>query len=203
MANHGKKQRRDLVRPPTLRTPTVLPEGPRLYKEARDKGYRGPVSAPPAGFVGATTSVTEWMIYWAIAKVLGEPADPRQPPFIGYPPLWYYQSEQFGGRRMAGGAVVDFVVSGGRGGRGRDIGFRLQTERFHLYASAEVHFKDQAQLWQLSASMQVIDIYDQDFLNDPSGQAAIVAVKDALAGRTEPNPISDGTTQRVTRQRWR
>lgn len=192
-------RRRELVRPPVLRTPTVIPQGPRLYKEPKDKGFRGPVADPPKGFVGAHTSESEWMVYWGLAKVLGVPQEPREPPWLGYPPIWYYQSEFAGGRKMAGGAVVDFVVAGGAQGRDQDIGFRLQTERFHIYADSDTHASDQAQLWNLSSSMRIVDLYDQDFLQDPTGQAVIILIKDALAGRIEPNPITDGTTMRVTR----
>ena len=198
-----KKTQRDLVRPPIIRTPTVLPRGPKLYQEAKDKGYRSPIAEPPPGFVGAHTSISEWVVYWGLSKVLGFPEDPRQPPFIGYPPVWYYQSEQLGGRRQAGGAVVDFVVAGGNRYRHEDVGFRLQTERFHLYADTDTHFADQVQLWRLSENMEVIDLYDYTFLPDPTGQAVIIVLKDALAGRVEPNPITDGTTQRVTRLNWR
>lgn len=202
MDKPGKiKKQRDLVRPPLLRTPTLIPRGPKLYQEPKDKGYRSQFNDPPPGFVGAHTSLTEWHVYLAMSKVLGVPMDARQQPWIGYPPIWFYQSEQMGGRRQAGGAVVDVVVAAGQKSTDQ-IGFRIVTERFHIYADSDTHFHDQRQLETLSSYMRVVDIYDQDFLPDPTGQACIILIKDALAGRYEPNPITSGTTQRVTRINW-
>lgn len=133
-----------------------------------------------------------------MSKVFGVPINPHEPPWLGYPGVWWYQSEFMGGRKMAGGAVVDFVVEAGQKSD-QQIGFRLVTERFHLYADAETQASDQLQLWRLSEHMRVVDLYDQDFLQDASGQTAIVLIKDALAGRIQPNPNTQGTTQRVTR----
>ena len=190
--------RRDVARPPRLRTPAALPRGPRLYSEPKDKGYIGPVSEPPPGFVQGTTSETEWRVYHAIARVLGEPEDPYSPPFIGSPGSWAYQKAWDDGRRQAGGSVIDFLVYGG-GRSDDDVAFRVQTEHFHLYADASVHEKDAIQLARLTEFMRVVDLYDQDFMFDPTNQATIILIKEALAGNTFPNPITNGTTQRATR----
>lgn len=195
-----KKERRDLVRPPRLRTITAVPRGPRMYA-LKEGHYKGPLTEPPPGFVSATTSASEWVLYWAMFKALDIPADPRMPPFMGYPPIFYYQSEQFGGRQMAGGAVVDYVIQGGAK-TSQNIGIRLVTERFHIYNGEDVHWHDTNQLWRLSERMRIIDIYDQDFLPDKTGAAAVALIKDGIAGRTTPNPMTDGTTQRVTRMKW-
>ena len=193
-----KRGTRDLYRPPRLRTPPAMPTGPRLYREPKDKGYVGPVADPPPGFVVGTTSKTEWLIYHALSKIMGYPQDPRQPPFIGMPGVWRYQRAFEGGRRERGGAVLDFVVLSGAKSR-QDVAFRIQTEHFHIYASSEIHMNDVLQFERLSETMLVIDLYDQDFAFDPTNQAAIILIKRALNGEIEPNPMTDGTSQRVTR----
>lgn len=193
-------RRRDVSRPPRLRGPAVLPRGPRLYSEPKDKGYRGPVSEPPPGFVTGNTSFTEWMVYHAMSKVMGVPEDPRQPPFIGAPGMWTYQKAWDEGRRQPGGSVIDFIVySGDRSDE--DVAFRVQTEHFHIYSGAEQHAHDLMQFYRLAGFMRVVDLYDQDFVHDPTNQACIVLIKDALAGSTFPNPLTNGTTQRATRKR--
>lgn len=195
-----KAERRDNVRPPTMRTPAALPRGPRLYRTPKDLGYKGPVSEPPPGFVTGTTSKTEWSVYHALAKITGLPTDPRQPPFMGAYGVWEFQQAFAGGRSTPGGAVIDFIVRAGRWSD-QDVALRIQTERFHLYTTAEKQFSDQAQLERISASMRVIDIFDQDFVWDPTGQAIIVLLKDSLSGSTFPNPNTAGVTERGTRIR--
>lgn len=197
-----KRSNRDVYRPPRLRTPSALPTGPRLYREPKDKGYVGPVSDPPPGFVVGTTSKTEWMVYHAMAKVIGYPTDPRQGPFIGFPGMWSYQKAWDEGRRMAGGSVIDFVVySGARSNQ--DVAFRIQTEHFHIYADGDQHAHDKLQYERLSQYMLTIDLYDYSFAFDPTNQATIILIKRALNGEIEPNPITDGTSMRVTRANYK
>ena len=173
-----------------------------MYREAADRGYKGPTADPPAGFVRGTTSKTEWMIYHAMSKVLGYPTDPREPPFIGFPGVWAYQKAWDEGRRMAGGSVVDFVVySGARSNQ--DIFFRIQTEHFHIYASDAQQAHDKLQFERLSQYAQTIDLYDYNFAFDPTNQAAIILIKRALNGEIEPNPMTDGTSMRVTRAAYK
>ena len=75
--------------PPKLRTPARLPRGPEwLHLPVQKLGGPGD---PPPGFVGATNSAVEWMVYWALSKVFGRPEDPRKPPFDGAWPDWTYQ----------------------------------------------------------------------------------------------------------------
>lgn len=129
---------------------------------------------------------------------MGAPQDPRQGPFIGAPGLWAYQKAWDEGRRQAGGSVIDFMVYAG-GRTDHDVAFRIQTEFFHLYASADQQAHDLLQLHRLNEYMRVVDLYDQDFPWDVTNQAAIILIKEALAGNTFPNPINNGTTQRATR----
>lgn len=192
------RKQRDTSRPLRIRTPAALPTGPRLYKEPKHGGYVGPVTAPPPGFIGPWNSRTEWMVYHAIARVIGQPEDPRQPPFIGAPGLWKYQKVWDEGRAQAGGSVIDFVVFAGPRSSD-DVAFRIQTEYFHVFGTAKQQITDALQYERLSQYMRVVDLFDQDFAFDDTNQACIILVKEALAGNTFPDPIVAGTAQRVSR----
>lgn len=175
-------------RPPRLRRPSRLPTGPRLYRLSTDPTrIVGPGEAP-TGFVGATTSKSEWIIYWALAKVLGDPPDPRRPPYFGGRD-WGYQIAALGAfTRQLGSAVIDFVVFRPE----EQIGIRIQTSRFHDAAGPTQQGYDALQVVALGRRYRVIDIFEQDFIDDPTGQAAVVVVKEAL-GLTQRAPtISTG-----------
>jgi len=199
--NMNNRNRRDLIRPPILRSPPMTPRGPLLTREPADKGYQGKAAVPPDNFVGGNNSQYEWQIYHALAKVTGEPKDPRMPPFIGAPGIWSYQKAWDDGRHMPGGSVIDFVVYAGGHSR-NTIAVRVQTEHFHIFASQDVQAYDMLQYWRLSEFFQVIDVYDSDFAWDPTNAAACSVVADMLAGKVFPNPITNGTSQRVARQKF-
>lgn len=169
-----------------------------MYRPTKRGGYVGPVTEPPPGFVRGTTSASEWMFYHALAKVMGFPEDPRQPPFIGMPGIWSYQKAFDEGRRQAGGAIIDFIVYAGDRSF-QDVAFRIQTEYFHIYADQEVQTHDQLQKERLSAFMRVVDVYDNDFVWDQTNAACIVLIKEALAGQQFVDPIAAGTAERITR----
>lgn len=188
-------------RPPRLRRPPAIPTGPRLYGVTREPERLGGPGSPPAGFVGATTSASEWVVYWALAKALGTPADPRQPPFLGGEG-WTYQAPYNGGNDVLGGSIIDFVVYAGASRNDpllpfEDVGIRVQTERFHVFASAGTQAADLDLKVGLSHVLRVADVYEQDFIGDRSGQAAIILVKRAMAGIEAINPITGGTARRV------
>ena len=182
---------------PNLRAFPALPRGPRLYKEPKFHGYVGSWMTPPPGFVNGNNSMYEWMIYKAIAYVLGYPEHPEHPPFIGFPGLWSYQKAFDQGRHMPGGSVIDFMIYGGGRNNGGDMGIRVQTEFFHIFTDSVKHTYDELQRWRLAQFMTVIDLFDQDFAFDPTGQAAVKLIKRALAGEYSPDPLSTGTAQRV------
>lgn len=179
---------------PRLRTPPAIPTGPRMYRPPRMKGYIGGPGQPPPGFVVGQTSGSEWVIYWAMAKVFGEPADPRQPPYFGAPGTWGFQV----GGRQQGQSVIDFVVYPNPRSRNLRYAFRIQTEYFHNYADSDVQAYDMMQMWRLSEYNVVIDLYDYEFMYDQTGQAAIILIKRALAGETwSPVTNNSSAIQRV------
>lgn len=133
------------------------------------------------------------MVYLGLSKVFGQPAEPRTPPFEGADGLWGYQI----GSRRQGSSVVDFVVFPNPRSFGLRMGFRIQTEYFHNYADAEVHAYDMMQLWRLSQYNVVVDLYDYEFADDPTGQAVIILLKRALNGELWAPTGSTGIVQRV------
>jgi hypothetical protein len=135
----------------------------------------------PERFTGGTVSVTEYYIYWALEKLLGPEAEGR----------WGYQVSFFGGRHNPGGAVVDFVIYR----EDRDIGVRVQTYRFHQSADAEKQAHDREQLYRLfSDTFTVVDVYEEDFIYDPTGQAAIQLMIDILNDNFRLDPLTSGLT---------
>lgn len=188
--------RRSQTRPIPLRSFPVLPEGPELYQQKEGLGLHYGPGEPPAGFLTYTNSKTEWQIYWALAKIIGQPKDPRKPPYIGWPGLWTYQKPYEGGRRLAGGQVIDFLVYHPATSHGA-IAIRIQTERYHIMTDAAKQAKDRMLLIRLSDQFRVVDLYEQDFINDPSGQAAIIETKRALYGGSTSNPIRSGRARRL------
>lgn len=123
-------------------------------------GY-GPGDAPEQ-FRGGTTSISEWYIYWALEQIRGPEGEGD----------WSYQQSFLGGRRIYGGAIVDFVLWE----KGYAIGLRIQTFYFHL-ASPLQSIKQATDLEQKVAlenggDLYVVDIYEQNYIHDPSGNAA-------------------------------
>lgn len=186
-----------LTSPPklkTLRTKTVIPQGPRFVPKMTE--VPGP-GDPPPGFLTGQNSLTEWYVYWAFQKIFKEPRDPRQPPFYGGYPFWAYQKAEIGGFvRSLGSAVVDFVAYQG----GDTLGIRVQTERFHVYADARKQAYDALQRATLErAGIRVIDMYDTQVLGDPSGQKCIVNLKQILNRIELVNPDIAHTAFRASR----
>jgi hypothetical protein len=192
-AGRGKQRLQGYRSIPRLRQPPVLPEGPRLYKVPRDRGYRSEFKNPPPGFVNGQTSPQEWMVYLGLWKVMGLAGDPRTPPFEGYPGVFGYQ---VGGSQL-GQSKIDFVVYPVRQSRGLRYAFRVQTEYFHNFVDAEKQAYDLLQAWRLSEYNVVVDLYDFEFAEDPTGQAVCILLADALAGRLWQAPGTTGEAMRV------
>lgn len=191
--------RKNNSRPPSSRRFNVRNFGPRFLQLDKRARLEGGPGEPPPGFLSFTTSKDEWYVYWGMAKVFNDPPYPRKPPYTGGV-RWRYQKAIDGGRRVSGGAVVDFVVgddlTGERLYRER-IGIRVQTERFHVYALQRIKAYDLNQAFQLSKQMRVIDLYSQDFIKDPTGNAIVRLLHDTLAGTSSRNPATSATATRA------
>lgn len=158
---------------------SVIPQGPKILSADINAAIRteGP-GDPPAGFIGGTNSVSEWYIYWALEKLLGPEGQ-----------YWTYQSSYLGGRHIRGGAVVDFVVFTPR----YNIGLRIQTFYFHLAAGSYKQADDYTQRTNLeSYGLKIIDIYEQTYIGDTTGKAALYVTQLALQGIELPNPRAYG-----------
>jgi hypothetical protein len=196
----GPKPRRVQSRPPTQRTPTIRPRGPRLYTQPEVK-IDFPGEPPPAFLAGELHgSRSEWPIYAGVWKALGcEPKDGyRRGPFDGDPEgKFFYQNPEMGGRSKSGGAVVDFAIPGGDGRD--DIFFRIQSYRFHLATTPENIGTDTIQKALLTNDARVIDLYEQDYLH-LKGSQLVIFVKQALGMIQRASPIT-ATTARQERYR--
>lgn len=187
------------ARPIRLRTGAVRPTGPRLYRVTKKMVRLGGPGAPPPNFVGGANSASEWHWYWASMRVLDPQTDPRQPPFYGGQ-QWSYQSPQLGQfTRALGSAVADFVYHLGE----TLLIMRIQTGYFHLTAPAAKQAIDTVQLRNLMGmaaghmTVEVVDIYDVNFLSDTSGQSAIVLLKESLGLIRRVDPIVAGVARVV------
>lgn len=148
---------------------------------------------PWPNFVGAHTSLSEQMIYHALARVTGDPPEPEKPPYAGGVG-WTYQDPLLGGRLNVGGSVCDFLVQYG----GNEVCIRLQSERYHVFAEVA---KRMDELFEKSHSTATtIDIYEEDFVADCTGEAACRVVADALALRESGDPGYRGTAQPTRRR---
>ena len=183
------------MRIPRLRRPPAQPTGPKWVGVNVQKQVVGGPGAPPPGFISPANSKTEWMVYWALAKIFGNPIDPRLPPFEGGRPDWTYQAAYNGGAGTLGGTTIDFIVESGR----QPTAFRIVTEYYHIFTDRRKQVGDELQKIAIADRYQVIDLYDQDFINDLTGQAAIQVIKMGLAMIERPDPILVGTSLRGSR----
>jgi hypothetical protein len=189
----GKQQLQGFRSIPRIRTLPAIPEGPRMYKTPRDKGFISEFKNPPPGFATGQNSPLEWMVYLAFWKILGLSGDARTGPFEGFPGILGYQ---VGGSAL-GQSKIDFVVYPNRRSRGLRYAFRIQTEYFHNFTDNEKQVYDIMQSWHLSEYNVVVDIYDYEFAEDPTGQAVCILLKRALNGELWSPPGATGYAMRV------
>lgn len=161
---------------------SLMPTGPFVLGLGLKPIVQGGPGEPPAGFVGGTTSKSEWYMYWAYEILLGKEGE-----------FWGYQQSFLGGRHNPGGAVADFVLYMPK----QNIIVRLQTWRFHFALGAEKIATDMEQKINLFSPFGeeiVVDVYEQDFIWDETGKAVLEVCKDSIEGREWNNPLATGTT---------
>jgi hypothetical protein len=180
-------------RPAKIAKDPIRRYGPRFLRQFADPDVVPNYCEPWPDFVTATTSLSEQMLYAALAIVHGDPAIYWKPPFVGGL-RWRYQTNLNGGRLMKGGQVCDFEVDWG----GETLCIRLQSERWHVMAE---HAKQVADLFNKTNTQGIItkDVYEQDFVGDCSLRAAVIVIKQILQGFESPNPIMFGTARQVRR----
>lgn len=180
-------------RPPRLRRIPRTVRGPKgLGLWITPERVVGP-GEPPPGFVSGTTSRSEWVAYWAMAKIFEDPPDPSVPPYEGGM-NWKYQVPFEGGRSKRGGSVMDFLVTL----PAEMIGIRLSTERYHEAVDPRKKAFDRAQAMSLEKrNVRVEDLYEQDIIADTTGNAAIRRIIELLGGWDRVSPSRAGTFRRV------
>jgi hypothetical protein len=156
------------------------------------------VSGPglmPEAFKSGKTSQSEWVLYWAMCKVHGTPEDPRVGPFEGdhgSPPKWSYQ-KYLPILGVTGKTNVDFIAYLGP----KMIGIRLESERFHMEADPIQKALDE---WLMTHNFnvhQIVNIYEQDYMADMTGNAACIVMANASKGIGSQGPLKLGNYWRV------
>lgn len=165
-----------------------------MYHRGSEPIYQTAFMTPPPGFVMAHTSATEWMCYLALSIITGLPKTPFSPPFVGGPPKWVYQKAEQGGR-VPGGSVSDFVVLNTNGTA--QIGIRVETERFHIWTDGATQQKDIYIASHLKTVNKIVRVYDQHFIDDPTGEKVCRIMALAIKGIELPSPIFFGTAERI------
>lgn len=137
--------------------------------------------AAPYGFVTGGRSASEWPLYWALEHLLG-------PEWKGG---WEYQGHSASNAQVRGFARVDFIIFQPE----VDKGVRVQAYRFHLNVDAAKQAYDEEQyLATHNKYFRVIDVWEQDYLNDETGQAAIQLMLQVINGVERINPLSGNFT---------
>lgn len=130
-------------------------------------------------FATGTTSRDEGYFYWALLKLIGPEREPGKNGLV-----WYYQSKV---GQNSGSAVVDFVIEGV--GPNPQIGIRIVTPHFHINAGARKRASDfEQQFYLLDNNMLVVDVFSQNYINDPTGRAVLKAAAAAIEGRPDFGP---------------
>lgn len=169
---------------PPSQSSSRIPVGPRALMASLLQPQRiSGCGNPPAGFIGGSNSLSEWLFYCALTKELGPEGD-----------QWTYQSSYLGGRYQRGGAVVDFVIFTPR----YNIGVRIQSFYYHVAANTEKQVSDYEQRMALERyGLRIVDVYEQDYIHDLTGNAARRLIRLALAGEEMPNPRAYGVVREL------
>lgn len=157
-----------------VREPAVFRRGEGLYKFYREPIIVDWPATPPPGFLNGNNSVSEWWCYVAYSRILGPEGR-----------LWGYQVPAAGGRKIPGGAVVDFVLN-----LGTRYAVRVQTIRFHIAVPQWKQEYDRQQRRTLEdAGFRVIDLWEPRFIFDRTGRATMYVCRLSTNGIELPPPF--------------
>lgn len=163
---------------PTPPRQTQRPGVPGFARQAVHTTHPDSIEAFAAQFMGPTTSKSEGYIYFVLLKLKGEP---------GYEGAWGYQI----GSRGLGNAVIDFVVWD----QTPELALRVWTSHFHTTVGTRIkQFDERSKRALERQGYKVIDLFEEHFINDPSGRAAFAVTRDALRGVQRPNPATTRTS---------
>lgn len=191
--------RRRPQRPPLPASAPARPRGPRLYAPTKGGTKRNNVFVDvPDDFPG---SVPEWRVYCAAFKAYNIDADPRDypsaPDYRGVEGQFSYQDPFEGGRiGGAGGQVFDFVFYSTRHGVAMVV--RVQGSYWHTERGNKQQVNDALLLTRASRYYEVRDIYDYEVMADDTGEAAVMTLKNLLAGNEGENPITANVARQMT-----
>jgi hypothetical protein len=182
-------------RPKKLTRSPVRKLGPRIFRRGVKATLGNDWCTPWPGFIGATNSLSEQMIYAALAIFFHDRERFWLPPYDGGI-NWKYQTKIGGGRLFKGGQVCDFEVTYNN----EQMCLRVQSLKWHIMVDAAKKMLD---LFLKAGTKDLIirDIFEQDFVWDCTLKAAVRVVAATLAGKESANPGSLGTA-RQTRRLW-
>ncbi len=156
-----------------LRREVIEEDGPEAF-----------VQSNPGLFATGSTSRDEGYGYWVLLKYIGKERETGKNGMI-----WYYQSKT--GEKGGAFATLDFVVENGA----RTIGIRVVTPWFHIQAGPSKRAFDMEQIAFLTGQgVDVVDVYSQNYVNDPTGRAAM---------KTFINAVSDVPDRLPLDRHWR
>ena len=179
---------------PGLRRKPFRKFGPDIYQLDKEAEIIDGPGEPPVDFLSGKTSKPEWMLYWGMSKVHGVPVDPRIGPYEGdHGGIWAYQ-RYFPILGITGKTNVDFVYYGG----GYWIGIRLQSEKHHLMTDAAQQVLDEYLGSHNPGLDQIVDVFEQHFLSDPTGDAACKVMALASKGIGYESYLRTGGTFRIS-----
>lgn len=124
----------------------------------------GPGQRPDTGILAVAT-MPEWYVYWALER-LGKKPDTD----FSYRAKTAYTS-------LSTDTQLDFTMLDGSG-----IAIEVQGTFWHYEQGAAKIVQDMVRSGALSRQWTVINIDEDDIVGDPTGQAAIYMVREALQG---------------------
>ena len=163
---NASKQRRSFDEKEIQRKP-IFGRGPSGVREALKEPsvISGPGPKPTTGALALATT-PEWYVYWALLRLGKKPNSDFS----------YRGETSFAS--LSNRTQLDFTILDGSG-----IAIEVQGTFWHYEQGAAKIVEDRVRASQLASQWRVIFIDEDDLVGDPTGQAAIYYVSEALRGR--------------------